>query len=103
MVLEGLVLVVCKRCAASQRACSKDINDSLGFILFVIANTAEVVEGGGTPGLARSKSWKDGSGQDLAKADIGGEADKLGVLCRIKHNDLVCPEGSTRDGGVDDV
>ena len=38
------------------------IYDSLGFILFVIANIKDMVEWGSTPGLASGKAGKEESG-----------------------------------------
>ena len=63
-----------------RESCSESIDGSLGFILFVVANTKDGVEWGGTPGLARGEVGKDELSQDLAKAIIGGEADEFVVL-----------------------
>ena len=64
-------------------SCSKGIDGSLGFILFIIANTKDAVEWGGTQGLAHGKAGKNELSQDPAKAIIGGEVYKLVVLYGI--------------------
>ena len=70
---------------------------------FTLANTKDVVEWGGTTGLACSEAGKDEMCTALAKAIIGGEVDNFIVLCRIKRNDAACPDGNTRDSDVEEV